>query len=86
MSTTTRFHKIRDVSETAPFRLRAVFENGVVKEYDLTALADRPEFALLFRHPAFVKAVKVEPGGYAVSWNDRIDLHCEEIWAGGETR
>lgn len=81
MSVTSQFHKIRSISEIAPFRLRALFENGVEKEYDLSQLSELPAFALLFRNPAFVKSMTVEPGGYGVSWNEQIDLSCEEIWS-----
>jgi len=77
------FHRIRTVSVVEPFRLRAVFVDGVVKEYDLRRWEDRPEFSLLFRHPALQTAVRVEPGGYGISWNDDIDLSAEEIYWNG---
>lgn len=28
--------------------------------------------------------VKVDVGGYGISWNEDIDLSCEEIWENGE--
>lgn len=84
MTATTVFHKVQTVTEMTPFCLHVVFEDGREKMYDLKQLSDRPEFALLFRHPAFVKNVRIEPGGYAVSWNEQTDLSCEELWLGGE--
>lgn len=27
--------------------------------------------------------VKVDAGGYGVSWNDDIDLSCNELWENG---
>lgn len=27
--------------------------------------------------------VSVDAGGYGISWNDDIDLDCEELWANG---
>ena len=27
--------------------------------------------------------VKVDDGGYGVSWNDEIDLSCDELWENG---
>ena len=77
------FHKIRTVSMVEPFRLRAVFVDGMEREYDLRRWEHRPEFSLLFRHPALQTAVRVEAGGYAVSWNDSIDLGAEEIYHNG---
>lgn len=74
------FHRIRSVSVIEPFRLHAVFIDGTEKLYDLRQWEHRPEFSLLFRHPAFVNAVRVEPGGYGISWNDDIDLDAEEIY------
>jgi hypothetical protein len=32
---------------------------------------------------AFFKNVKVEQGGYAVSWNDDIDISEYELWCNG---
>jgi len=77
------FHRICAVSVVEPFRLRAVFADGVEKEYDLRRWENRPEFSLLFRHPALQTAVRVEPGGYGISWNDNIDLSAEEIFWNG---
>jgi len=77
------FHRIRSVSVIEPFRLHAVFVDGTEREYDLRRWEHRPEFSLLFRHPALQKAVRVEPGGYGISWNDNIDLSAEEIYWNG---
>ena len=77
------FHRIRSVSVIEPFRLHAIFVDGTEKEYDLRRWEHRPEFSILFRHPALQKAVQVEPGGYGISWNDNIDLSAEEIFLNG---
>jgi len=77
------FHRIRTVFVVEPFRLRAVFVDGTEKEYDLRRWDHQPEFSLLFRHPALQTAVRVEPGGYGISWNDDIDLSAEEIYWNG---
>ena len=77
------FHRIQSVSVVEPFRLRAIFVDGTAKEYDLRRWEHRPEFSLLFRHPALHKTVRIEPGGYGISWNDHIDLSAEEIYGNG---
>ena len=77
------FHRIQSVSVVEPFRLHAVFIDGTEKDYDLRRWEHRPEFSLLFRHPPLQTAVRVEPGGYGISWNDDIDLSSEEIYWNG---
>jgi hypothetical protein len=31
-----------------------------------------------------IEAVRVDPGGYGISWNDHIDLSEYELWTNGE--
>jgi hypothetical protein len=37
----------------------------------------------LLKHEAFFKAVKVDLGGYGVSWDDERDLSEYELWNNG---
>jgi len=46
-------------------------------------LLSRPEFRLL-SVPACFRAVRVDAGGYGISWNDDIDLSEYELWTNGE--
>ena len=85
MSPSFQFHHIDSVTVRDTYYIHAHFRCGTEKVYDMRKLADHPAFEMLFRHPAFIKSVKVEPGGYGISWNDRLDLSCEEIWAEGVT-
>ena len=55
------------------------FVNGVEKIYDCTPLLNREMFQLL-KNDAFFKSVKVDAGGYGISWNDEIDLSEYELW------
>jgi hypothetical protein len=75
--------KIRSVSVTEEYLLQVEFIGGERKIYDLRRWSDHPAFVLLFRHPAFIKSVRIEPGGYGISWNDDIDLDAEELWLNG---
>jgi len=77
------FHRIQSVSIVEPFRLHALFVDGTEKEYDLRRWESHPAFSLLFRHPALQKMVRVESGGFGISWNDNIDLSAEEIYGNG---
>ncbi len=83
MSTSSLFHPLESVCVRDTYYLCARFRCGVEKVYDMRKLADHPAFEMLFRHPAFIKSVKLEAGGYGVSWNDRLDLSSEELWAEG---
>ena len=63
-------------------RLIVTFDNGEIKQYDVTKLLENDIFLPLDDH-AFFKNVKVEPGGYAVYWNDMIDISEYELWKNG---
>lgn len=59
------------------------FDNHVTKRYDVRPLLSREMFHLL-KDPAFFRAAKVDTGGYAVYWNEDIDLSENELWTNGE--
>ncbi len=59
------------------------FENGTRKAYDCRPILSLPKFHLL-NTPAFFRAVRVDPGGYGISWNDDLDLSEYELWTNGK--
>lgn len=59
------------------------FTNGQQKKYDITPLLEREMFAPL-KNPALLKAVQVEQGGYAIAWNNNIDISEYELWSHGQ--
>jgi len=63
-------------------KLLAKFVNGIEKIYDCAQLLNMEMFQLL-NNDAFFKSVKVDAGGYGISWNDEIDLSEYELWANG---
>ncbi len=63
-------------------KLLVKFINGVQKIYDCEQILELDAFQLL-HNEAFFKAVKVDPGGYGISWNDDIDLSEYELWTNG---
>jgi hypothetical protein len=65
--------KILNVVASDHKLLTIVFTNGEKKIYDVSRLWDNEMFAPL-KNPSFFKNVKVETGGYAVYWNDKIDI------------
>ena len=74
--------KIEAVVPLAGRRLRVTFVNGTQKVYDCTPLIGRDRFRLL-KNEAFFKAVRVDVGGYGVSWSDECDLSEYELWVRG---
>lgn len=79
------FHKVKEVNPRASLMLDVMFADGTTKEYDVAPLLERfPAFEPLIDVDLF-KEVAVDPGGYGVSWNDDIDLSCDELWDHGAT-
>jgi hypothetical protein len=78
------FHKVKQVTPLSDYRLSVQFVNGALKEYDVKPLFDHWEaFRALAYIPGLFNLVKVEAGGYGISWNDYIDLACDELFENG---
>ena len=79
------FYKVESVEPLPSYVLRVVFINGEIKYYRVSSLFDKWEvFNELREIPGLFDQVKVDSGGYGVSWNDRIDLECNDLWEFGE--
>lgn len=76
-------HKVISIKAIDDYKLIVKFENGVIKEYDMKQKLDEWPFELL-KNKAFFKAVKVDTGGYGISWNNIIDLSEYELWNNGK--
>ena len=76
------YPKIKIVKPLKNYRLLISFHNGDRKIYDCSPLLEKEVFQLL-KNKAFFKAVRVDPGGYGISWNDDIDLAESELWVNG---
>ena len=75
--------RIKTVTTREDHFLLVEFDNSVKKIYDITPLLSRESFVKL-KNPAFFRAVKVDTGGYAVYWNEDIDLSENELWTNGK--
>ena len=71
--------KIQSVKPLENKKLLVKFENGVEKIYDCNQLLHLEVFQLL-KNDTFFKSVKVDSGGYGISWNDDVDLSEYELW------
>ena len=78
------FYKVKNVKALEDYRLLITFENGENKFYDVKPLFDKwQEFKVLKNNNVMFSSVKVDIGGYGISWNDELDLSCNELWEKG---
>lgn len=75
--------KIINVQPLDNYELIIEFSNHEYRQYDLKPLLEKEIFEPL-KNRAFLKAVKIEQGGYAVSWNEDIDISEYELWSNGK--
>lgn len=78
------YPKINHVQAIGERTLRVEFDNQKIKKYDVSPLLERKMFQPL-TNPVLFKSVKVEKGGYAVSWGKEIDISEYELWSNGES-
>ena len=77
------YPKVKSASALDDHTLVVVFDNYEKKKYDITPLLNKEMFAPL-KNPSFFRAVQVEQGGYAVVWNNSIDISEYELWSHGQ--
>ena len=78
------FHKITSARAFASHYIFASFSTGEIRLYDIAPLAARwPAFKALCDATLF-ESMKVDAGGYGVSWNDDLDLSADEIFESGD--
>ena len=79
------FNNVTAVTPLADYILLVEFENGTSKKYDIRPLFSKWEvFNTLTTQKGLYEAVRVDTGGFGISWNDDIDLSCNELWNNGE--
>jgi hypothetical protein len=78
------FCKVETVQTLPDFNLLVAFQHGEKKQYKIQPLFDKWEaFRALSLVQGLFEQVKVDAGGYGVSWNDEIDLSCDELYNNG---
>lgn len=79
------FHKVKSVTPMPDLVLLIHFAEGQAKVYDVKPLLGRlPQFNDLVSVHGLFELARVDAGGYGVSWNDDLDLSCEELWENGK--
>ena len=67
------------------YSLLVQFENEEKKQYTIKHLVNEHEaFKALMYIPGLFEQIKVDAKGYGISWNDEIDLACDELYYNGE--
>ena len=77
-------HRIKSVEAKENYIIEAIFFDGYLVHYDVKQLFDVfPVFRIFEEDQILFRSVKVDQGGYGVSWNDKLDLDAETIWENG---
>lgn len=78
------FYKVKNVLPLPEYTLLVSFVNGEHRLYDVKPLFAKWEaFRALQYTPGLFHQVKVDTGGFGISWNDDIDLSCNELYENG---
>ena len=78
------YPKIQSVQALPGKKLRVSFVNGDIRLYDCRPLLKKEPFKALQDEALFCLA-RAEEHGFAVIWNDEIDLAESEVWIHGRT-
>lgn len=78
------FYKIKNVRALNNLILQVTFENDIIKIYDVKPLLNKWTVFQILNNNDLFKQVKVDVGGYGISWNEEIDLSCNELWENGK--
>ena len=78
------FYKVKEVQPLPDYNLLVSFTLGECKRYNVAPLFENWDmFKTLSNVKGLFEQVKVDAGGYGISWNDDIDLSCNELWENG---
>ncbi len=77
-------HRIQSVNALDNYIIEAQFFGGEIKQYDVKQLFSVfPQFKMFEKVRGLFECIKVDAGGYGISWNDELDLDAETIWEDG---
>lgn len=75
--------KVRNVKPLDDMMLLVEFENDIIKKYDVRQLYDEFPMYIELENNELFNHVHVDCGGYAIAWNDLLDIPEVELWEGG---
>lgn len=79
------FHRIISVQPLPEYRLAIVFADGSTRHYDMRELIQQESAFSPLADESLFRCVRLDAGGYGLSWNDDIDISCNELWENGVT-
>lgn len=59
-----------------------IFADRTTKAYAAKPLVDGWDAFKPLEDDALFNSVEVDAGGYGISWNEDIDISCDELWGG----
>lgn len=78
------FHKAVELKFLAGTSLQVLFQDGVVKQYDMRRLFPKyPQLKALEDRSLFLSGKLM--GAYGIFWNDELDIEAETIYEDGQT-
>lgn len=78
------FVQVQEVKPLPAYELLVKFVSGETKKYSVQPLFNQWDpFKALAEIEGLFEQVKVDAGGYGISWNDDIDLSCNELYEHG---
>ena len=79
-----KFYKVKNVYPLPDYNLLVDFLNGETKTYNINPLFSKWDvFNSLTEIEGLYEQVKVDQEGYGISWNEFIDLSCNELYING---
>ena len=75
--------RIKEVKPLENLEILAIFQNDIVKKYDVKPLLKKYDVFKQLENPNLFNMVRVDCGGFGIVWNDEIDLSEYEIWQNG---
>ena len=77
------FHRIEEIIPLENMILKIKFKNKIIKYYDVKKILNKIEEFKILENTSIFNNVKVDVGGYAIVWNDELDISCEELYNNG---
>lgn len=78
------FHKVKNVAPLKDYLLSVSFVEGITKIYDVKPLFKKWKVFNNLKTGHLFYDVKVDQGGNGISWNNKIDLSCDELFHNGK--
>ena len=78
------YAQIEKIEILPNYTIKALFKSGDLKTYDFKPLFKKYPNFLDLKNINLFKSAKIEPGGYAISWNEVMDISATEIFNNGK--